>query len=326
MRSSRWLGRAVLPFAWLVPERAIAAEFANVRLERESSSSSDCATVESTASNVEQRLRRRVFLTQAVTDLSVRVNYSQTPGTFYADVQLYSAKGRVLGHRTLSALGQDCSVLDDSVSLVMALMVDMTRDEVREKSEARMVVDTSDVSIPAPAPHRTERSNSVAFQLVGSSGMVPNVGLGGRIAVELRIFGGVSLEAGVSSLVPMVFHDAPNRGAKFNFLAVDLGACGAIAKNPNGTVALCMGSELGLEVVRGFGYLVSAGGRSLMINPYTKLQGSYWIGPKFGVKVAMGAALPTHREEFYATRSEGAKVRLFEAYPVVPFVQVGFCL
>ena len=326
MRSLRWPWRVILPIAWLVPEQAKAVDFATVRLERESSSSSECASTDSTASNVERRLQRRVFLTQGVTDLSVLVTYSQTPGAVYADIQLYSAERRVLGHRTLSAPGQDCSVLEDSVSLVTALMVDMTRDEVREKSKTPRVVDTSDVTIPAPAPRRAERWYTVAFQFVGAAGLIPNFGLGGRLSADLRIFRGASLEAGVSSLVPMVAHDAPNRGAKFTLQAIDLGGCGTIAKHESGNVGLCIGSELGLEVVRGFGYLESGAGRSLMINPYTKLQGSYWIAPKFGLRVAIGAAAPMHRDEFYATRSDGAKVRLFEAYPLVPFAQVGFCL
>jgi hypothetical protein len=310
----------------LTGQRAAAAAFATVRFERDASGEPGCVTVESLGRDVEQRLQRRVFVAQGTADLSVLVTYSRGFGAFYADVQLHGAEGKVLGHRRLAAQGKDCSVLDESLALVIALMVDLTRDEVKSRNETRLVPEASDMSIPTPTRARTDRWYSISLQATGALGNIPHFGFGGRLSTELTLTNAWSLDAGISSFLPMTRDDAANKGARFTLHAVDLGGCVAVTRSPMASTGLCAGTDLALETATGLGYAKRHSGRSMLVNPFAKLQGTYWMSRQLGLKAALGIAIPLIRDEFYAVRADGTTVSVFRAAAIVPIAQFGLCL
>ncbi|HEX6274685.1 MAG TPA: hypothetical protein VFZ53_16700, partial [Polyangiaceae bacterium] len=71
---------------------------------------------------VERRLRRKVFREPAALVVEVRVE--RIPNGWSAELVLRDAESRELGRRALDTAASDCSSLDASLALVVALLVD----------------------------------------------------------------------------------------------------------------------------------------------------------------------------------------------------------
>jgi len=87
---------------------------------------------------VEDRLHRAVFVSPTEADLKVSVSLGQgSDAQWSAHVTMRDADGHRLGDRLVKATGASCAALDDALVLVVALMLDMTREEaVRRPPEA----------------------------------------------------------------------------------------------------------------------------------------------------------------------------------------------
>src|SRR6186713_2884796 len=71
---------------------------------------------------VERRLKRQVFREPA--ELLVEVRFARTESGWSAALVLFDDERRELGRRALDTAAADCSALDASLALVVALLVD----------------------------------------------------------------------------------------------------------------------------------------------------------------------------------------------------------
>src|SRR5688572_7710227 len=102
---------------------------------------------------VERRLRRKVF--QEPAGLLVEVRIARTEGNWIASIVLYDAHRRELGRRELDTAAEDCSALDASLALVLALLVDSPPEPQPEPTEAPAATPTGAPKPPVPRPPPT---------------------------------------------------------------------------------------------------------------------------------------------------------------------------
>ncbi|MDD9969180.1 MAG: hypothetical protein OXR73_23260 [Myxococcales bacterium] len=85
-----------------------------------------CISTRALAERVERRLQRDVFVSASQSELAVegRVAPGDGPNSWVATLVMSDPDGRVLGQRELRAEGQRCAVLDESLTLVIAIAID----------------------------------------------------------------------------------------------------------------------------------------------------------------------------------------------------------
>jgi hypothetical protein len=90
-----------------------------------------CIDRDALAAAVETRLGRNVFVPSADADLRARVTASIAGRGFVLVLILQNRSGARIGVRRLTTRARHCSALDDSLALVLALAVDLRRDDPR---------------------------------------------------------------------------------------------------------------------------------------------------------------------------------------------------
>lgn len=85
-----------------------------------------CIGTQELAQRVEERLGRPVFVSASEGDLALegRVERDEDHDRWTATLVMSDRRGRILGRRVLQAPGPDCSALDDSLTLVIAIAID----------------------------------------------------------------------------------------------------------------------------------------------------------------------------------------------------------
>lgn len=308
------------------------SEFATVHLDVRAPRDIGCVTSERTRRSVERRLKRPVFVDEGDADLVVVVTYEPSVSAPSIEVRLSTKEGQLLGHRRLSAEGTDCDALDDSVALVLALMVDLTRERVAARSQAPALRVDSPAVIPlspqTPVPPKAQPlpTHRVSFQSVATLGPVPHLAFGGRIGLDFPFVRTWVVEIGVMALLPTRRADGSERGATFDLVAMDTALCRALGAWGPSSLRLCGGVQFGRLTSSGYGYAADRVGQSYLVNPFAKVQGYYSFGSKVALTAAAGAAWATIRDEIYVSRPDGAKSTLFRPSTIEPFVAFGVSL
>jgi hypothetical protein len=116
-----------------------------------------CIEKAALASAVETRLGRRVFDVRRPPDLDVKVRLGRPrPNEWRAELVLLDLNGNELGRRELVTKARDCSALDASIALVLALLVDappnLPPPEPAAESDS-----PAPPAEPAPAPPQPPR-------------------------------------------------------------------------------------------------------------------------------------------------------------------------
>ena len=131
------------------PERAFA------RLELHSAeATASCIEKRELEVAVERRLRRKVFREPAGLVFDVRLARSEQGWT--AELVLFDAQGRELGRRALDTKARDCSALDASLALVVALLVDSPPEPPPPVETAPAGPPVTPPVPPTPPPTRIE--------------------------------------------------------------------------------------------------------------------------------------------------------------------------
>jgi hypothetical protein len=121
-----------------------------------------CVDGQDLAHAVEARLRRRVFRADLPATLYVKIALARDAAGWSALLTMHDGNGAFLGRRSLVTEAADCSALDESLALVVALLVDSPPPPVAGESEATPAATkpTSPSTEPAraTAPPPTEAS------------------------------------------------------------------------------------------------------------------------------------------------------------------------
>lgn len=316
--------------------QVLATEYAQARLEQSAPDGAYCPTADALATAIEQRLQRRVFVPGASTALLVRVSYSRAQTNWVAAVELFAPKGQALGQRRISSLAAPCVSLAESLPLVIALMLDLTREDVDERVRAVNEQDRSSARAPllsrvtlsmsSPIRH----SSGTRWEFILSMGgtatyqQLPGLGLGARVGTELRSRA-IGFELGVAAYLSNSVTDQRNHRAHFALYQADLGVCALGEPRHALDLGLCGGLLLALERATSSGYLVNQSQQTAESALYVKGNSTWWPTPSVGARLSLGLATSLIRDEFYAVRADGTTVTLHRGARFVPYLQAGIC-
>lgn len=286
-----------------------------------------CLSAGALAANVERRLGRAVFERRPA-ELSVRVVFEQRSGAWQARVELDDARGP-LGVRELSTSAAHCSALDDSVSLVVALLVD-TPPEREPAPEAPL---PAPAPAPAPTPIRVPEETfapraalelePVIRGLVGY-GQLPELDVGAevglflaaprwpRVFVRLQVFRPREVELGARSA-----------GAELGSERVGLELCPFGTRAGSVELWGCAGQRVGRLWAAGFGF-----DRNLRSNRFSYalsagVEAAAALAGPLRASAGVRAEIPLTRDDFGVRPRGGDAVVLFRPEPFALELAIG---
>jgi hypothetical protein len=315
-------------------------DFVSVRLDwQRAPGAEECVSAEALQQAVANRLGRSPFVAES-SHVTVKGRVAPQERGWIAELELVSERGVRIGTRTIQTEADHCSALDESLPLVLALMIDIPQEEVRRAEEAlepkpapapepRPVVKrapprTTPIAVPKEsfAPREPWRFQAAAIG-TASLGLLPEVGFGAgvTIGVEPPTFWLTELDATV--WLPADTEDEGEGGGQFSLLSVGLYLCPLSLDALPLRVDLCAGQRVGRLVADGFDFdrnreqvrlIYTLGLRS---RAWLSLAGPFLLG--FG----LGIEAPLARDKFFYTGSSGERAELFRMAPVAGTAELG---
>lgn len=269
---------------------------------------------------VERRLQRKVF-ESAPADLSVSVRFERAAEGFRARIELADGRG-TLGTRELATEARHCSALDDSLALVVALLVDTPPERTPASAESPAATAAAAPPRPAtpirlPAETYAPRQSAVLGARASATvahGVLPSLAPGLELGVEAELphVPRLSLTAGalLESSESLAGRDA---GASLSLMRASLFVCPRLATFGRVRFEGCAGQRIGRLAAEGFGFLRNLRTErlyfALALGGDLRVSAADWLDIVVGVR----AELPLTRDEFSGRAADGASVRVFRA-------------
>lgn len=296
---------------------------------------------------VEARLRRRVFRTDAPATLYVQIAFTRDNVGWSALLKMRDGDGAFLGRRSLSTEAADCSTLDDSLALIVALLVDSPPpptaeiDEVaapaatatspaprpvtRSEVKAAVIPTPSPIVLPADtlAPREPWRFQ-LAAEGIAAIGMLPGFAPGAELGFaakaprmpELRLFAGW--------YAPREQRRATqDAGARFNALFAGLEVCPFEQSFGAGAWLLCAGQSLARVRVTSFGFDENSSSDHLTFALVARGAVQFALTSQVAVRLGARAELPLNRGAYGYGTPDGGQQSLFEPSPVAAVLDLG---
>jgi hypothetical protein len=305
---------------------------------------------------VETRLRQHVFRTDVPTTLYLKVAITRADGSWSALLTMHDGAGAFLGRRSLSTAAPDCSALDDSLALVVALLVDSPpppavgeSDEASsanaspaEASPTKVATEpagattTSDVKpaareetplivLPRDTPAAREPWRfQLAVAGVGAIGMLPGfapgleLGFGAKAPrlPELRLIAGWYAPREQRA-------DEQDWGARFDALYLGLEVCPFEHERGVTVFTLCAGQAIGRTHVAAFGF--DENSTSNHFNYALLARGAVQLALASHWALRLGARieLPLTRGAYSFGTAEGGQQALYQPSPVAAVLDLG---
>lgn len=300
---------------------------------------------------VEARLRRLVFRTDVPATLDVQIAFTRDSGGWSALLKMRDGNGAFLGRRSLTTEAADCSALDDSLALVVALLVDSPPPPSAEEDEVPAAPAPTPSAAPAVAAPPTANSETKTprsekpspivlppdtpaprepwrFQLaaegVGALGVLPGFALGAELGLgakaprlpELRLFGGW--------YAPREQRRASgDAGARFNAFYVGLEVCPFEQLLGITEWTLCAGQAIGRVRMTAFGFDENSTNDHLTYALLARGAVHLALGSHWAVRLGARAELPLSRGVYEYGTPDGAQESLFQPSPVAAVLDLG---
>lgn len=299
---------------------------------------------------VEARLHRSAFLHQGQAPLRIALHLTRRARhEWSAELRLETEDGENLGERTLTTGAAHCSALDDSLALVVALLVDAPLIE-RERVERERGEERAPASLPPPPsapavapkpPIRTPKpttldlpSDTLAprqpwqWEATAAAslafGLLPGVGTGLVLGVSANPRSGPELRVFAQLYSSRDAHAGPNQaGAHFGALLVGLELCPMAVELGALQFIACAGQNVGRLHASAFGYDQSLNANHLL---YSLLARGELAAPLFGrlsARLSGRAELPLSRPIFYYGAPGNAEGDVFELGPTIAVFDLG---
>lgn len=298
-----------------------------------------CIDAPELASAVEARLGRRVFGVRTPADLDVRLKLERPrSGEWRGDLRLLDDAGNELGRRDIVTKAKDCSALDASLALVVALLVDappnLPPERVSEPAPAP--TQTPAPAPPPPAPRKTtlrlpEDSYAprepwrftAALAGAGALGVAPEPLLGVAAVFAFRPPRSPAFRLGGEFFPTVVAELEPQRGAEITLLRVNLDVCPLEHASEPFRLGACVGQRVGWLRVRGFGFDENL--ESDELSYALDLQGTAWwsVAGGFGVMLAVALEVPLLRNAYIVGADSAARQELKRSSPIAGSAQIG---
>ena len=307
----------------------------------------DGATLER---SVELRLKRSVFDSSGAAGLRIALRVDRARGgAWTAKLALRDRRGNELGARELVTRAAHCSALDDSVALVVALLVDSPEAQASANAEppAPTIAEppaknagpsgsapsapplrTAPLELPAStyAPREPYRVEVGAGALV-AFGVLPGAALGAALSLGLRAPQFMELR-----LRPAVFPSSrvegptSDRGGRFSLFLLGVDLCPLEHGTGRLRVSACVGQSVGGVRAAGFGFRRSESTLDLYYALGASLVGAWWLLPPLGLTLELAAVAPLARPTYLSLGPAGERREMFRAGPVAGSAGVGVLL
>lgn len=283
---------------------------------------------------VEARLARSVFVEQSAdVSVEVKVEPRDEAGGWVANVTLRAQGGNWLGARELQTPSPRCSDLDEPLSLVLALMVDVPKDELPPPPETPVAAPPPApriLRVPAPQPPtpapRAERRRAFHGELgvggVLGVGLLPDLALGFRGSILLRPPGFWPVELG-ALLYRRAQAQSAGGGSDFDAAGADIAVCPLQVDSGSLRGLACATQSLGRLNVSGYGFDENQEHSRFYALFGVRARLALGLTSWLAGRVSANVEVPVTRDEFYFTNAEGERERVFRSAPLVGSGELG---
>lgn len=287
---------------------------------------------------VDRRLGRPVF---GGNDLRVSLRFERRERTFTAEVVLSDRRGTALGRRELKTQAPHCSSLDDSLALVVALLVDSpeAREQAAASASATANVVPASIKPPSAAPRVTltippdVTAARQPYRVLGAIsvaavvGPLPGVAFGPELLLSVRPphFAELRLRP---SLFPEREVNVPGResGGRLSLVQVALDVCPLEHERGRVRLSGCLGQSVGWVRGEGFGYVHNAETGSLVYSLGAGGSALVALAGPLGLQLGLGAALPLQRDTYISQSADGVTTEVFRSGVVTGMLSVGLAV
>jgi hypothetical protein len=283
---------------------------------------------------VELRLSRPVFDTGGAVNLQVSVTFARRDRRGYqALVVLADERGAELGRREIETSAPHCSSLDDSLALIVALLVESPEAQAHASSTPAAPPHPTEAK-PAPAQPSTAPPGrlvipadtlarrepfrvDVAAAAAAVVGELPGVAPGVALVLGIRPPHFIELRLRPSWLPGSeALGSPPGRGAHFSLLEVALTACPLEQELGSVRFSGCVGQSIGRVRARAFGFARSQRADALVFGLGAEA-GVFWkLAPPVAALLGLAIFAPVERNAYVARTVDGSERSLFRASPV----------
>jgi hypothetical protein len=284
-----------------------------------------CLSASDLAARVEKRLGRSVFVPPGAADVAIegRVELRPNKKGFRMVVRGVRRDGTEIGARELDSARPDCHALDDTVALVVALMIDPEADAPkppppapdppppeREIVHERVIVHEVERPLPPAPPSRLLVDAYAAGTL--AFGRVPGTAPGLALAVRIgpRNF---PVEAALGT-IPSGSLRSGDVSASYWLLEAGLAICPAVPLGEGGRIELggCAGARIGNVRMRGDGFASNAEVDRPLVDASLGPRALVVLAPPVFAIAGVTAVVPFVRQRTTYTASDGSQLLLYE--------------
>jgi hypothetical protein len=300
-----------------------------------------CIDEPALAQAVEERLARPVFDVRSPPDLVVQVRLTRPqPSEWRGDLRLLDVNGNELGRRELVTKAKDCSALDASLALVVALLVDAPPNMPPEPSPEPAPT-TEPAAPPPPVPVRPTPAptrlvvpeNTFAPRepwdvalyaaATGLVGIAPRPLFGAALTLEVhppRLFG---LRASGEFLPKARVELDPDRGAELTLVRFGLAVCPLEKEAGPLRFEICAGQEVGWLGVTGFGFDENLESGELAYSVEGGGSAFLHLVAGLGLWISAAVEVPLVRNDYFSASEAISREDLYRAKPIAGNAQIG---
>jgi hypothetical protein len=282
-----------------------------------------------------------VFSQAAEADVVVYGGIARQGEDYSVLLRLSSSHGESMGRRELESPGANCSSLDDSLALVMAVMLDIPKARV-PPPPPKAGTDSSSAQAPTPpkqtvppelssklrlpkdvTPKRPQWHYDFVASASAKLGLLPEPALGVtlRLAVAPPNFWRIALDFGWYTRAEE--ESAAGTGASFSPLELGLFICPLELRGLGLSFEGCLMQHFGRLQVQAFGFDENLNVTRTFVNVGVTLGIRATLSGPLFVRLAVTGETPVIRETFRYGASSGETPSLFRMAPVVAQGQIG---
>ena len=302
-------------------------------------SGSNCLQAQELEASVEARLGRTLFAPKGQADVRLSGAISEADGKWLVRLTLTSAEGEPMGERDLESESADCSALDDSLALVLAVMLDIPKTRIPAPTRTTAEPAAAPSAAPPPAapprvttlrvpkdtpPRRPRWSFEVGLAALGAYGLLPEAtfGIRGHVAVKPPEFWKVGVDFGSYASVDETLGTA-DAGASFAPKELGVFVCPLELPWPGFQLDGCLVQHVGTLHVEGFGFDMNEEQARPYVNLGLAFAASLQIIGPLSVRGGIDAQVPLLRETFRYGSQDGEEPSLFRMAAVLVAGQIG---
>lgn len=279
---------------------------------------SECLDAADLTARVEARLQREVFVEEGA-DLRVVGRIEARPAGGFLVRLVLELDGAEIGTREITSDRSECHRLDESLAVVLALFVDVSRDDIalalpNEPSQAA-------VDAPSASP-RTEGDSGweggARIEASVGAGTLPDAAWGLRLLAWLRPRGPLSIEVDAGHTLDSSRSLGASTPARVTASVRWLGAAGCLDASLIEWLELggCVRAELGTIAARGSGFDRPSAGEIPWIAGVVGTRLRARVAGPLEVTIGVELVIPFVRDHFVAEVEAGTRVIAHAPDPV----------